>query len=114
MNRELTERDVDDLERTLLANPADCWANILSDYFGVDFQIVEMIINGYKELGSETMLYLIKKLENNASEGNDGIYYNSYLNGQLIEPTEEDRKEADQALKRAEEHINQMRAQAGA
>ena len=113
--KELSEKEVDDLERVLLANPTDSWAEILSDYFSQDYQIVEMIIKGYKELGSEIMLNIIDKINNKENEKEDNnynIYYNYYLNGQVLEPTEEDKRQTEKDLEQVEEHIKQIRMDA--
>jgi hypothetical protein len=115
MNRTITKKEVDDLERTLLANPQDNWASILSDYFNVDYQIIEMIITGYNELGGDTMMFIMNKINNGGSTTTEAsesdIFYNNYLNGQIIEPNEDDKRQAELAIQKAEEHVRKMREQ---
>ena len=68
---ELTESKVDELEAVLKANPFNRWADILSDAFSIDYQIMEMIMSGFEELGQDKMKTILERINKGEKTEND-------------------------------------------
>ena len=108
---ELTESKVDELEAVLKANPFNRWADILSDAFSIDYQIMEMIMSGFEELGQDKMKAILERINKGEKTENDqGIFYNQYQDGQHIIPTAEDIAEIDNVIAKSEAHLKEMKA----
>jgi len=80
----------DELAEILDKNIKENWPQILSDYFKVDISLVETLVDAYNELQPERFSELVHKMPSYEEYSR----YKSYEDGQIINPTQEDRNRA--------------------
>ena len=90
----------EDLGQVLHRNPREEWASILADYFKCDISLVETLVDAYFELSPDGFSSVISSASNAKDD-----FYTTYLNGEIVKPTDEDVEYAYQVEKRVLEQL---------
>ena len=80
---------------TLSRAGESAWVDILHQEYGVPKSMIETLVDAYNTLGGEDLLEVVRRATKTDT------FYNTYIDGQVITPTEEDKELAELALKKA-------------
>ena len=73
------------------------WVDILHKEFGVPQSMIETLCEAYHALGGESLLEVVSRAKQETSDG----LYNTYVEGQVLKPSDDDVALAEQAMKKA-------------
>lgn len=77
------------------------WVDILHHEFGVPKSMIETLVDAYHTLGGTDLLEVVRRARE------EDTFYNRYIEGQVIKPTEEDKELAELAMRKAGVYDNE-------
>lgn len=110
-SKEYTPDQLNELAEVLRKNPTNLWTGLLVDFFeGADPELVSFMVQGYLDLGTTKMTKILDDIKDeNLKNRINNFGYNDYSKVSTIQPTEEDRLLAEQALEKAKQHEEELR-----